>query len=493
MRIMLAQINPTIGDFRHNTNIIIEHINRAVQENVDVVILPELATIGYPPRDLLYLEDVWENNYKSIVRILTHIHGLDRQITAIVGGLDRQVLSNGQVANYNAAWILDSHFGKRVVHKRLLPCYDVFDETRYFRSSVDEPYSPIPIKCRDSVSFIECDVIICEDMWNFDGRMDKSLAHRSWMSPGSYGVDPISYLRGSGPLFIINASPFWENKIQTTSVLLHDIYNKIQRPIFWCNQIGGQDDIVTGGYSMALLPANDGPVFQVAALFETDVLISDLGQPLNVYKSFEPNIWGKKVASEDINIYYLYKAICLGLRDYAFRCGFQTAVFGSSGGIDSAVVGAIATDVFGPSFVHSVGLPSPYSSEGSISDALALAKNLGITFEVHNISNIYREMKNLFLSGGKQKLENPVADENLQPRIRGTILMAYSNEYGSILLSTGNKSELSVGYCTIHGDMCGGYGVISDLWKTQVYALARFINKYRGKVIPQSIFCRIKI
>lgn len=493
MKVMLAQINPRIADFRGNSNLIIESINKAMQNKVDVVLFPELATCGYPPRDLLYREEVWAENDKVISAIERHIsqasRGLLYNITVIVGGLHREQMSHGRVAHYNAAWIIDSHFGRRVIHKRLLPCYDVFDETRYFMAAINDPY--IPIQIWNGSSSVPCDVLICEDIWNFNYMADRSAASRAWMSPGSYGVDPVSQLTGTGPLFVLNGSPFWEGKINATFVLIRDICEKINRPIFWCNQVGGHDDIVTGGYSMGAIPAFDDPPFvRHAAAFKVDSLVIDTesekkssGGPLA-----ELNIWGKHVDMQDREMYYLYRAICLGVSDYAKRCGFKTVVFGSSGGIDSALVGAIATDVFGSGYVTSVGMPSPYSSGGSIDDAKQLAENLGIKFIVQRIDEVYKNVKDLFLTGGKQKFDNPIADENLQPRIRGMILMGHSNEEGSLLLATGNKSELSVGYCTIYGDMCGGYGVISDLWKTQCYELSRFINKYMGRpVIPVEI------
>lgn len=480
MKIMLAQINPCIGDFIGNLRIIIENINIAVQEKVDVILFPELATVGYPPRDLLYRDEIWKANDETINSVQSHLSLLSEQITVIVGGLDRQQLSHGRVANYNAAWILDKHFGRRVVHKRLLPCYDIFDETRYFTAAIGDPYLPVPIAFNgdDGGKIVQCDVLICEDICNFRHRMDQSVTSRSWMSPGSYGIDPVSQLRGDGPIFVLNGSPFWEGKIDATVALVSDIVRHLERPVLWCNEVGGYDDIIMGGYSMGMFQSAHLATLVMAPMFETSSLFIDLDAPVSQIP--ELSLWGKPIDDDDTEMYYLYRAICLGVSNYARVCGFKTAIVGSSGGIDSAVVLAIATDVFGPGYVTSIGLPSPYSSGGSIEDARTLAKRLGIRFEVQRIDNLYREMKSLFLSGGKQVFNNPVADENLQPRIRGAILMCHSNEDGSLLLTTGNKSELSVGYCTVYGDMCGGYGVISDLWKGQVFALARFINKYLG-------------
>jgi len=489
MKVMVAQINPTVGDLDGNLSIIKQELLQALSSKCDVVIFPELATTGYPPRDLLYSPEFWKNHSKIIDKLEAFIKQQNQQITVIVGGLHEEMLSGGRYARYNAAWILDKHFGRRVVHKRLLPCYDVFDETRYFSSGIDEPYSPLPIHVtgREGEHDIQCDVLICEDIWN-----NEYSGGEEWMKPATYAHDPVEAVArlGKGPLFVLNGSPFWLGKIKKTQKLVESICERIQQPVIWCNQVGAHDDIVTGGYSMVSMP--DGLrriITRRAQAFQEDTIVIDLlSMECETNHAINPHrrmMAGAKVDEFDFEMWTIYKALFLHMTDYKRRCGFKRAVLGLSGGIDSAVVAAVAVDVFGSENVTGIAMPSPYSSEGSVTDAKKLAKNLNMRFEVKKITEAYESIKALFLSGGKQQFDNPIADENIQPRVRGMILMAHSNEYDPcLLLTTGNKSEITVGYCTIYGDMCGGLAVISDLWKTQVYELARFINKYFGEPIP---------
>lgn len=499
MTVMVAQINPCVGDLSGNLSLIQDSILKAISAQCDVVVFPELATTGYPPRDLLYSREFWENHKEMIDKLDHFIRGQSRQITVIVGGLHEEMLSGGRYARYNAAWILDKHFGRRVVHKRLLPCYDVFDETRYFSSGVDEPYSPIPI--RADGEDVLCDILICEDIWN--------NSDEDWMKPATYMTDPLEAVarHGKGPLFVLNGSPFWIGKIEETQKLVESICERLDQPVVWCNQVGSHDDIITGGYSIVSVPYHEKTETRVvtrrAKAFQEDTMIvvfkniktngsalwrgpyepggydSDFTLPPS---KFRPHNY---VDPEDHKMWTVYKALFLHMSDYKRRCGFKKAVLGLSGGIDSAVVAVIAAHVFGSENVTGIGMPSPYSSEGSVNDAEILANRLKIKFEIKKITKSYEAIKDLFLSGGKQKFDKPVTDENIQPRVRGMILMAHSNEYDPcLLLTTGNKSEITVGYCTIYGDMCGGLAVISDLWKTQVYELARFMNKYFDKPIP---------
>ena len=505
MRVMLAQVNPTIGDYDGNLKILQTKIAEALQNDCDVILFPELVSTGYPPRDLLYQESFWKDHEHFVEQLHKYIKQRKRQITVIFGGLHQVMLSGGQFTRYNAAWILDKHEA-RVVHKKLLPCYDVFDETRYFKPDHDA-VNRILITTEFGAEHW-CDVLICEDIWNFKYR------GVSWL-PASYNSDPVSELKphGDGPIFILNASPFWVNKTRTTYDLVEDIHATTNRDVFWCNQVGAHDDIITGGYSMAFLLRDRersnirGTYEKVPSIlrgrmlkhFEADMMVFETDECKertsdqvlrSICNSPYPaihKIGNSLLDEDDYDMWTIYKALCLHLKDYCRRTGFQTVVFGSSGGIDSAVVGAIAAHALGSANVSSITMPSPYSSEGSWKDSKKLADNLKIYFDKMDISELYNQVRSMFLSGGKQKFETPVADENIQPRLRAILLMTFSNEFNALLLTTGNKSEIAVGYCTIYGDTCGGLSVISDLWKTQVYELARFINKYFDSPIPEDI------
>lgn len=500
MKVMLGQVNPTVGDLRGNALIIQEQMRIALQNKYDVLVLPELVTVGYPPRDLLYSRRLWDNHPKVIDQLWDFLRSHPQQLTVIFGGLHEQILSGGRTARYNAAWILDRCYGRRVVHKRLLPCYDVFDETRYFTSAVNEPCVPLPIRVSDGTHKeydVLCDILICEDIWNFGFNNDNA----DWL-PSTYTVDPVSELKATGPLFVLNGSPFWRGKIKQTKNLIESICRKIERPVVWCNQVGAHDDIVTGGYSMVSIPVHDPnqpPATLMAEAFQVDQIGVQLADGVCPHSNFNPggnpsdvktgmirpSISGRVVDPNDFDNWTILKALCLHMADYKRRCGFKQAVLGLSGGIDSAVVAFIAAAVFGSENVTAIGMPSPHSSEGSVTDAEELAKNLKIHFQIKRIDEVYEAVRKLFLSGGMQKFSNSVTDENIQPRARAMILMAFSNDNDPcLLLTTGNKSEITIGYCTIYGDMCGGLAVISDLPKTQVYSFALFINKYYGKVIP---------
>ena len=507
MKVMVAQINPIVGDLAGNLSLIQQNILQAVSSDCGVVVFPELATTGYPPRDLLYSSAFWEDHKRVIDKLDAFVRHMSQQITVIVGGLHEEMLSGGRYARYNAAWILDQHFGRRVVHKRLLPCYDVFDETRYFSSGADEPYAPIPIHLVRKLGTKEigcdilCDVLICEDIWNNEYR-----GGEEWMKPATYTTDPLEAIarHGKGPLFVLNGSPFWIGRIGEVQELVESICKRLQQPVVWCNQVGSHDDIITGGYSMVSIPGNlfnnFGQVIDTrrAKAFQEDSMIVRLSDEQTSHSNLNegrdiksplidpPMLAATEVDASDFEMWTIYKALFLHMADYKRRCGFQKAVLGLSGGIDSAVVAVIAAHVFGSENVTGIAMPSPYSSDGSVSDAEKLAHNLHIGFQVKKITESYGSIKRLFLSGGKQQFDRPVTDENIQPRVRGVILMVHSNEHDPcLLLTTGNKSEITVGYCTIYGDMCGGLAVISDLWKTEVYSLAKFMNKYFEEPIPE--------
>lgn len=506
MRIVLSQINPTIGDMQGNFALIQARIRDAVRDKADVIVFPELATVGYPPRDLLYDESLWKNHDVLIEELHLSVKLSDEPITVIVGGLHQVNLSHGRYARYNAAFIIDKD-QVRVVHKRLLPCYDVFDETRYFAAAINDPYIPIPIKVRDGdkESTVSIDVLICEDIWNYGLQQSAS-----WMSPASYEIDPVHNLRGTGPIIAINASPYWRGKIQATRDLLERIVENTNRMVLWCNQVGGHDDIVFGGYSMAVSPKPFADCdcslqsrcnLAMAAPFCEDTLTIDSHGDINkshggMEMNFNGGQWNpvirlgpvdhtadidepvqKHLRVEDLETYFLLSALQLGLKDYCRRTGFKKIVFGASGGIDSAVVGAIAAITLGGQNCTAITMPSRFSSDGSCKDSESLASKCGMIFKNQSIATIHDATKKVVLTE-KDKFKHRVTDENLQPRIRALLLMAESNDSGSLLLTTGNKSELAVGYCTIYGDMCGGYSLLPDVPKTWVYELARFINRY---------------
>ncbi len=509
MKIQLCQTNPTVGDLKGNMNIIQQGTNVAVQNGCDVIVFPELMTVGYPPRDLLYDKSIWDNHNVLVEKMKQFINGLDYQITVIFGGLYEMQLSYGRFARYNAAYVIDPVEGIRLVLKRLLPCYDVFDETRYFVAAVlnqEQAYFPVPIwvNGKNGLYSVNCDVLICEDIWNFGCR-----SRVSWMSPASYAVDPIDHLKGDGPLFVINGSPWWEGKIQTTIDLLSDICEKIHRPICWVNQIGAHDDIITGGYSMCFIPSTNSwvageraglPHFQMAKPFAEDAIVVDLSdqqsnhhrvilpatQVANAFPGLKmPSYHGQQIDPSDYDLWCLISALKLHLLDYFRRTGHKTAVLGLSGGIDSAVVGAIAAEALGGQNVTGITMPAPFSSSGSWEDAEALALSCKMDFLNWDITDAYKACRAKMLSGGKQTFDHSVTDENIMPRIRGLLLMMYSNDHpGCLLLSTGNKSEMAVGYCTLYGDMCGGLAMLSDVLKTDVFRLAGFMNKYNPGIIP---------
>jgi NAD+ synthase (glutamine-hydrolysing) len=491
IKIVLAQINPTIGDIRGNLAIIQNEIIYATQNNVDVIVFPELAMVGYPPRDLLYNDELWSNQEVALQKLQLFLKQLNKPITVIVGGI--QEVKGPILQHYNAAYVL--HKGKilDVIHKKLLPCYDVFDETRYFTPG--NPSISKPTYIPTAAGLIAFDILICEDIWNF-GYPQRA----SWMSPGTYPCDPTDNLKGNGPIIVLNASPYWEGKIAATRTLLAQISTKTNRMIAWCNQVGAHDDIVFGGYSMFVAPNNQ----IMGKAFAPDSLMAEIdpytannirttgyemwqinGEQQPVIKIHTPNI--RQIDFEDLDTYYLFSALKLSLQDYCRRTGFKKIVFGASGGIDSAVVGAIAAIALGGDNCTAITMPSRWSSPGSWEDAESLAQKCGMHFMVQPISVAHESVKSILLVNGKQKFIHGVTDENIQPRLRALLLMAESNENDSLLLTTGNKSELSVGYCTIYGDMAGGFALLSDVWKTQVFQLARFINKYYDLIPANSI------
>lgn len=497
MLVQLCQVNPTIGDLKSNFKMMIAEIDYAAQQNMDVVVFPELVTTGYPPRDFLYRTSFWESHERVVQKIATHVKSIRRRMTVIFGGLHQVQLTNGRFARYNAAFIVDQD-GVRVIHKRLLPCYDVFDETRYFRpAESDDPILPVQITLEDG-HVVRSDVLICEDIWNYKFSCDSP-----WL-PGTYDLDPVSHLVGDGPIFVINGSPFWKGKVKTTITLVEDICRDLGRPVLYVNQIGAHDDIITHGGSIVSIPpehSNRKVYSRIGKLFATERMVVRIANADSKHHMMYPHEpvgeqgplglhmpkWftdasarhDKIIDPKDFDAWCNFHALKLHIQDYCRRTGFKEVVLGLSGGIDSALVATIAVEALGSQNVHGVTMPSKFSSKGSWMDARELANNLHLgSFQNIAIEGIHTAARESLLSGGKQEFDHGVTDENLQPRARGIILMGLSNDNGWLLLTTGNKSELAVGYCTLYGDMCGGLAVISDIPKLDVYAMCEAINKY---------------
>lgn len=447
MRVCLAQVNPTIGDLKGNTEKILAAIERARAQKADIVLFPELTICGYAPGDLLLHDDFVEACEECLSEIVKASKGI-----CIVVGLVRINHGHGKHLFNSAAMICDG----RVVgyyNKQLLPNYNVFDERRYFEPGKESKVFEIKGK--------KVALIICEDIWQHSGYVETR-----------YKRDPVVDLIDEKPDLLLNlsASPYQYDKPDVRVDVCAKAAKTLKCPVLLCCQVGGNDDLIFDGYSVAV--DEHGNLRQLGKAFEEDLFTVDLETPVcNV-----PFVYN---AQKD-----LYRALVLGVRDYFAKQGFQKALLGLSGGIDSALVACIAAEALGPENVLGVSMPSRYSSEGSIQDAEALAKNLGIEFKKISIEEPFVDYLKI-LEPHFGDLPPDTTEENLQARIRGMILMALSNKLGHILLSTGNKSEMGLGYCTLYGDMCGGLGVISDVLKTQVFDLSRWINR-KQEVIPWS-------
>jgi NAD+ synthase (glutamine-hydrolysing) len=450
VKIALGQINPTVGDFSGNAAKIIDFSRRAQAAGAGMILFPELSVCGYPPRDLVERSSFVARNRETVEHIARETSGI-----AVICGLVTPAHSDtGKAALNSAALLIDGKVAF-VQSKMLLPTYDVFDEMRNFA----------PAKSQELFSFCgnRMALTICEDAWN-----DKRFWPRQL-----YTVDPVESLIRSGGNFVLNisASPFWIGKRELRRDMLASIARQHKVPVVLVNQVGGNDSLVFDGSSLVL--NREGNVIAQGRSFEEDLVYFDS-------KDFSGEMH-EQVPGDEASA---YSALVLGTRDYMHKCGFQKAIIGLSGGIDSALTAVIAADAVGPENVIGVGMPGPYSSPGSIDDARTLAQNLGIRFELLSINPAYaayRETLRGVFAGHKED----VTEENIQSRARGTLLMALSNKFGAIVLSTGNKSELGVGYCTLYGDMVGGLAVISDVPKTLVYGLSRYVNS-RSAVIPEA-------
>ncbi|MBT3201383.1 MAG: NAD+ synthase [Phycisphaerales bacterium] len=454
MKIALAQFNPIVGDIRQNLARSEEFIARAKSAGADIVAFGELSLLGYPPRDLLKKDGVVADSVAAVEQLAGACDG----ITALVGFVRPNPDPSGRPLQ-NAAAVLANGRVESVHVKTLLPTYDVFDETRYFEPG--QRPGCIEINGR------RIGLSICEDLWDADA-LGREL----------YGQDPIAMLAQDGAELIINmsASPYEQGKAKTREELFTRQAARSGLAILYVNQVGGNDELVFDGTSCAISP--NGEIIARAKGFSEDLLLIDLDEPT------------QRIEELGSEMSRLSAALKLGLKDYASKCGFSSVVFGSSGGIDSAVVAALAADAVGPENVYSIAMPSRYSSDHSLSDAELLAKNLGIHYQVVPIEPMHTAyegaMENL-LAGGNLD----IAGENIQARIRGALVMAVSNAFGHLPLATGNKSELSTGYCTLYGDMCGGLAPIGDVLKTLVYELAEQLNAEAGSDrIPRGIITK---
>lgn len=457
MKFALAQVNVHIGNFESNFQKFSQVIHDAKNANADILIFPELAICGYPPRDFLD----YTHFVKQCDHYIAELAKLSTEISIIIGAPSFNIHADGK-ALYNSAYVLEEGTIKDIVHKSLLPTYDIFDEYRYF-----EPANNI--HCVE-IKGKKIALTICEDLWNTD---DSKL----------YKHTPMDQLIQESPEFMINiaASPFDFNQSKKRrDVLLWNV-NKYQLPLLYVNHIGAQTELIFDGDSAAY--SADGTELSNAGIFKENLLIVSSDDLKKSVDAKQNNV--SKDLSKDVDpIEKIHDALILGIKDYFQKSGFQKAVLGLSGGIDSAVVAALAARALGSENVLGVLMPSQYSSDHSIDDAVALAKNLQIQHEIVPIKNIFQSYHSE-LSSMFQGLKEDLTEENLQARIRGVLLMAVSNKFGNILLNTSNKSEAAVGYGTLYGDMCGGISVIGDVYKTQVYALANFINKDQ-EIIPQN-------
>jgi len=450
VKIALGQINPTVGDFSGNAAKIIDFACRARSAGGGMILFPELSVCGYPPRDLVERSSFVARNLEWVDRIAAATPGI-----AVICGLVTPAESHTGKSVMNSAALLKDGRVAFIQSKMLLPTYDVFDEMRNFAPARAQELFPF---CGKRMA-----LTICEDAWNDKQFWRKRL----------YTVDPVESLIRTGGNFVLNisASPFWIGKRELRRDMLASIARQHKVPVVMVNQVGGNDSLVFDGSSIVL--NREGQVIAQGSSFEEDLILFD---PDALAGEMHEQIAGDEASA--------YAALVVGTRDYMQKCGFHKAIIGLSGGIDSALTAAIAADAVGPENVIGVGLPGPYSSQGSIDDARALAGNLGIRFELLSIVPAYdayrRTLKDVFAGQNED-----VTEENIQSRARGAMLMALSNKFGAIVLSTGNKSELGVGYCTLYGDMVGGLAVISDVPKTLVYRLAAYVNS-RRVAIPEA-------
>jgi NAD+ synthetase len=451
MKIAVAQINTTVGDISGNEAKILEAYSRGVAAGADVVVLPELAITGYPPRDLILNAAFVAKNIAALER-LARATGRTALVAGYVGRNDVQP---GRKAT-NAIALLQDGKVLATRTKTLLPTYDVFDEDRYFEPAAEN--QPVVL------NGMKVGLTICEDLWNDE----------DFWADRRYQRNPAATLAAAGARVIINASasPWHLGKNRVRREMLSNLAAKTKCPVIYCNLAGGNDELVFDGASLVF--NGGGGLLAEGKMFDEDFVVVDLDGATSRQDAEMPDAE------------MVYRSLVLGVRDYVHKCGFKSAVLGLSGGIDSALTAVIAAEALGRENVRGVSLPSQFSSQGSLDDAQMLAQNLGIRYDVIPIQPLFgiarEQLKEVFAG-----LPEDTTEENIQARLRGVILMAMSNKFGSLLLTTGNKSELAVGYCTLYGDMCGGLAVISDVPKTMVYEISKWINRQRQLIPAASI------
>ena len=441
IKVGLCQINPTLGDFDYNYNKILDSYNDALKQNCEIIVFPEMVVTGYPPQDLLLSDKFIDKNLSTLNDFVKHVSK-----TCILGFVNRK---DGKLFN-SAAICRDGKIVK-IYNKILLPTYDVFDEDRYFENGSEIGQFDIDISGKN----LNCVIQICEDLWedDYNRKLSKEIIDLN-------------------PDLIVNisSSPYHRNRKNVRKELIANKFADANCPFIYCNLVGGQDELIFDGNSLVL--NSDMNIIKEGKSFEEDLVIADLSSPSTDQKNEETD--GE-----------IYQALCLGVKDYFRKTGHKKAVIGLSGGIDSALVACLAVDALGPENVYLVSMPSRFSSDHSKSDAKELAKNLNANFETIDIDDLFQKYLDT-LDHKFKGMETNVAEENIQSRIRGNILMAFSNKFDCLVLSTGNKTELALGYCTLYGDMSGGLSVIGDLSKTDVYNLSKWKNKNSNNVIPEN-------
>ena len=456
VNIATCQINPILGDFDYNYNKLVDNYNSALKKGADLIVFPEMVITGYPPQDLLFSNAFIEKNLEVLDKFSKKVSS-----PCIVGFVDEK---DGKL--FNAAALCQDGKISNIYHKILLPNYDVFDERRYFQSGSDIGIFDININGKNYSYVIQ----ICEDLWedNYDRKLSEEIIQ----------INPDMIIN-------ISASPYCKNRDNDRKILIKEKFKKSNSFFIYCNLVGGQDELIFDGNSMIFAPGMD--LINSGLSFQEDILV----QPLYLESSRDPmedfmNSEAIIHSASHSNILEdnILNALRLGIKDYFYKTGHKKTVIGLSGGIDSALVACLAVDALGPDNVYLVSMPSRYSSNHSKSDAKELAKNLGAHFDTVDIDSLFEKYLDV-LSLKFKGLKSNVAEENIQSRIRGNLLMAISNKFGYLVLSTGNKTELALGYCTLYGDMSGGLSAIGDLSKKEVYSLAKRINEIKY-VIPES-------
>ncbi len=474
MKIAIAQLNPIIGAITDNAQQILNAAKQASDLGVRLLLTPELSLCGYPPRDLLLDPSFVEAMATTLQQLAKD---LPPNLAVLVGTVEPnpKAYTTGGKSLFNSIAWLEQGKVQQIFHKRLLPTYDVFDEDRYFEPGLQPNFFTLTLEKGESLNKVKIGVTICEDLWNDEEFWGKL----------SYNVNPITDLARLGVDLVVNlsASPYSVGKQLLREAMLRHSATRFSQPIIYANQVGGNDDLIFDGNSFAL--NRTGEVVCRACGFETDLVLVDFDAETGDFASVQPTSVTPLPDCEEAEI---WSALVLGVRDYAQKCGFSKVAIGLSGGVDSALVAAIAASALGAENVLGVLMPSPYSSDHSVTDALALADRIGIkthTLPIGPLMQAYdKNLEDLFAG-----TEFGIAEENIQSRIRGNLLMAIANKFGYLLLSTGNKSEMAVGYCTLYGDMNGGLAAIADVPKTRVYSLCKWLNR-NGEIIPDRILTK---